>query len=134
MIKTSIRLSVASPMAASRVEGGKLERDTQKMSMRSMLIGILMGGLIAVTIDIGSACLINGRAPAVILRVIASGPSREATSEAGRSSESRERYRPAAYAGQSTGPHLHFHASDNNSRSTPRAHQDPLGLWLRDRS
>jgi uncharacterized membrane protein YagU involved in acid resistance len=77
MIKTSIRLSVASPMAASRVDGWKLERDTQKMSMRSTLTAILMGGLIAGTIDIGSACLINGRAPAVILRVIASGLSKD---------------------------------------------------------
>jgi uncharacterized membrane protein YagU involved in acid resistance len=37
------------------------------------LVAILMGGLIAGTIDIGSACLINGAPPTVILRAIAGG-------------------------------------------------------------
>jgi uncharacterized membrane protein YagU involved in acid resistance len=36
-------------------------------------IAILLGGLIAGTLDIGAAALINGRSPLVILLVIASG-------------------------------------------------------------
>jgi uncharacterized membrane protein YagU involved in acid resistance len=52
----------------SRFEGG-----TRQLSLRSMVVAILMGGLFAGTIDIGSACLINGAAPALILRAIAGG-------------------------------------------------------------
>jgi len=51
----------------------KLERDARQLSMRSMVVAILMGGFIAGTIDIGSACLINGAPPPVILRAIAGG-------------------------------------------------------------
>jgi len=36
-------------------------------------VAILLGGLIAGTLDIGAAALINGRSPLVILLVIASG-------------------------------------------------------------
>jgi uncharacterized membrane protein YagU involved in acid resistance len=39
----------------------------------SPLTAILFGGLVAGTIDIGSACLINGLSPVVILHAIASG-------------------------------------------------------------
>ena len=34
---------------------------------------VLYGGLIAGTLDIGAACLINGRAPEIILQAVASG-------------------------------------------------------------
>jgi hypothetical protein len=34
---------------------------------------VLLGGVIAGTVDIGAACLINGRGPEIILRAIASG-------------------------------------------------------------
>lgn len=40
---------------------------------RSTLIAILLGGLIAGTLDIGAAALINGVNPIVILLVVASG-------------------------------------------------------------
>jgi hypothetical protein len=74
MIKAVTGSSVASPTAARAVDDvSMLERDVQKTSMRSMLIAILMGGLIAGTVDLGSACLINGAAPTAILRAIASG-------------------------------------------------------------
>jgi uncharacterized membrane protein YagU involved in acid resistance len=38
-----------------------------------MVVAILIGGFIAGTIDVGSACLINGAPPTVILQAIASG-------------------------------------------------------------
>lgn len=38
-----------------------------------MTRSIIIGGLVAGTIDIGSACLINGAPPTVILQAIASG-------------------------------------------------------------
>jgi uncharacterized membrane protein YagU involved in acid resistance len=44
-----------------------------RFSVRSFGSQILLGGLIAGTVDIGAACLINSAAPAVILQVIASG-------------------------------------------------------------
>jgi uncharacterized membrane protein YagU involved in acid resistance len=34
---------------------------------------VLYGGLVAGTLDIGAACLINGRAPEIILQAVASG-------------------------------------------------------------
>lgn len=40
---------------------------------RSATAGILCGGLIAGTVDIGAACLINGLSPTVILQAVASG-------------------------------------------------------------
>lgn len=40
---------------------------------------ILLGGLIAATIDIGAACLISGRSPGFILQVIAGGLLAKAT-------------------------------------------------------
>jgi hypothetical protein len=40
---------------------------------RGVLSGILLGGIIAATIDIGAACLITGRSVAYILHVIAGG-------------------------------------------------------------
>lgn len=43
------------------------------LNMRSVLIAILLGGLMASTLDIGAAAPINGRSPAVILQFIASG-------------------------------------------------------------
>jgi uncharacterized membrane protein YagU involved in acid resistance len=39
----------------------------------SPIAAILLGGFVAGTIDIGSACLINGLSPVVILHAIASG-------------------------------------------------------------
>ena len=39
----------------------------------SPVVAILLGGFVAGTIDIGSACLINGLSPIVILHAIASG-------------------------------------------------------------
>jgi uncharacterized membrane protein YagU involved in acid resistance len=38
-----------------------------------MLGGILLGGIVAATIDIGAACLINGRSVTFILHAIAGG-------------------------------------------------------------
>jgi hypothetical protein len=43
------------------------------MKQHSAIRAILIGGLIAGTIDIGAACLINGRGIAFILRTIAGG-------------------------------------------------------------
>lgn len=40
---------------------------------RSILIAVLLGGLVAGTLDIGAAVLISGRPPAFILQFIASG-------------------------------------------------------------
>jgi uncharacterized membrane protein YagU involved in acid resistance len=40
---------------------------------RGILSAILLGGIIAATIDIGAACLISGRSPAFILQFIAGG-------------------------------------------------------------
>lgn len=42
-------------------------------STRSALAAILLGGLVAATIDIGAACLINGRSVTFILHTIAGG-------------------------------------------------------------
>ena len=68
--------SSGAPTPGGRVvdsDGSQLERDLRQLNMRSMVVAILMGGMIAGTIDIGSACLINGASPAWILRAIASG-------------------------------------------------------------
>jgi hypothetical protein len=40
---------------------------------RDVFIAILLGGVIAGTIDIGAACVISGRSPGFILQVIAGG-------------------------------------------------------------
>jgi uncharacterized membrane protein YagU involved in acid resistance len=40
---------------------------------RGILSAILLGGVIAATIDIGAACVISGRSPAFILQFIAGG-------------------------------------------------------------
>jgi uncharacterized membrane protein YagU involved in acid resistance len=45
----------------------------EQLSVRSTMVAILIGGFVAGTIDIGSACLINGASPPVILRAIAGG-------------------------------------------------------------
>jgi uncharacterized membrane protein YagU involved in acid resistance len=53
---------------------GSIEgRPVDQSSARSIVTQILLGGIIAGTIDIGSACLINGANPSVILHAIASG-------------------------------------------------------------
>jgi hypothetical protein len=44
-----------------------------RMDARHSVVAILLGGLIAGTIDIGAACLISGLSPVVILHVVASG-------------------------------------------------------------
>src|SRR5450631_986834 len=41
--------------------------------VRDFVAPILYGGIIAGTVDIGAACLINGAKPAVILQAVASG-------------------------------------------------------------
>jgi len=43
------------------------------MDMRHSIVAILLGGLIAGTIDIGAACLISMLGPVFILHVVASG-------------------------------------------------------------
>jgi uncharacterized membrane protein YagU involved in acid resistance len=43
------------------------------MNSRSLFGGILLGGFVAGTIDVGAACLINGLGPVTILQAIASG-------------------------------------------------------------
>ena len=40
---------------------------------RGILGAILLGGVIAATIDIGAACVISGRSPGYILQAIAGG-------------------------------------------------------------
>ena len=50
---------------------------------RGILAAILLGGLIAATIDIGAACVISGRSPAFILQVIAGGVLAKASFEGG---------------------------------------------------
>ena len=50
---------------------------------RSTLIAVLLGGLIAGTLDIGAAALINGVNPIVILLVVASGVLGKAAFHAG---------------------------------------------------
>lgn len=50
---------------------------------RGILAAILLGGVIAATIDIGAACLISGRSPAFILQVIAGGVLAKASFEGG---------------------------------------------------
>jgi len=48
-------------------------RLADQLSARRIVAPILLGGLIAGTIDIGCACLINGAKPSFILQAIASG-------------------------------------------------------------
>ena len=69
------RSSATSPTLARGVgdDCSKMERGVQQLSTRSIVVAILLGGLIAGTIDIGAACLINGATPAGILRAIAGG-------------------------------------------------------------
>jgi uncharacterized membrane protein YagU involved in acid resistance len=50
---------------------------------QGILGAILLGGLIAATIDIGAACVISGRSPAFILQVIAGGVLAKASFEGG---------------------------------------------------
>jgi hypothetical protein len=51
---------------------------------RAILVAILLGGMIAATLDLGAASLISGRGPVVISRVIAGGLlGREAVSGGG---------------------------------------------------
>jgi hypothetical protein len=45
----------------------------------NVFTSILLGGVIAATIDIGAACLISGRSPGFILQVIAGGLLAKAT-------------------------------------------------------
>jgi uncharacterized membrane protein YagU involved in acid resistance len=62
------------PDGSRTVRGTALRTSSlQHLSMRSMATATLLGGILAGTVDIGSACLINGASPAVILRAIASG-------------------------------------------------------------
>jgi hypothetical protein len=46
---------------------------------RDVFTAIVLGGVIAATIDIGAACVISGRSPGVILQVIAGGLLAKAT-------------------------------------------------------
>jgi hypothetical protein len=48
-------------------------RPVDQLNARSIVAPILLGGFIAGTIDIGSACLINSAKPMTILQAIASG-------------------------------------------------------------
>jgi uncharacterized membrane protein YagU involved in acid resistance len=76
MNKLVIRPVGVSPAPdGSRTDRGAALRTSslQHLSMRSMATATLLGGILAGTVDIGSACLINGASPAVILRAIASG-------------------------------------------------------------
>jgi uncharacterized membrane protein YagU involved in acid resistance len=50
---------------------------------QGILGAILLGGLIAATIDIGAACVISGRSPAFILQAIAGGVLAKASFEGG---------------------------------------------------
>ncbi|MGI9168851.1 MAG: hypothetical protein ACR2FH_01565 [Caulobacteraceae bacterium] len=50
---------------------------------RSILAAILLGGLIAGTVDIGAAALITGLSPIVILRAVASGVLGKASFDGG---------------------------------------------------
>jgi uncharacterized membrane protein YagU involved in acid resistance len=45
----------------------------ERLSTRSLVSRALIAGIVAGTVDIGAACLINGAPPFVILHVIASG-------------------------------------------------------------
>jgi uncharacterized membrane protein YagU involved in acid resistance len=51
--------------------------------LRDFIGPILLGGIIAGTVDVGAACLINGANPARILQVIASGLLGKASFEGG---------------------------------------------------
>jgi hypothetical protein len=48
-------------------------RQSAPRSWRTPALAVLAGGLVAGTVDIGAACLINHVGPALILKVIASG-------------------------------------------------------------
>jgi uncharacterized membrane protein YagU involved in acid resistance len=50
-----------------------MSEDSGAAGIRRYAQPVLRGGLIAGTIDIGAACLINGLAPKIILQAIASG-------------------------------------------------------------
>jgi uncharacterized membrane protein YagU involved in acid resistance len=50
-----------------------MSEDSGTAPIRRHARGVLYGGLIAGTLDIGAACLINGRGPKIILQAIASG-------------------------------------------------------------
>jgi uncharacterized membrane protein YagU involved in acid resistance len=53
--------------------GSAQGRLVDQLSARTIVASILLGGLIAGTIDIGCACLINSAKPSFILQAIASG-------------------------------------------------------------
>jgi uncharacterized membrane protein YagU involved in acid resistance len=50
---------------------------------RDVFTAILLGGVIAATIDIGAACVMSGRSPGFILQVIAGGLLGKATFDGG---------------------------------------------------
>jgi|SRR5580698_8141611 uncharacterized membrane protein YagU involved in acid resistance len=50
-----------------------MSEDSGATGLRRFAQPVLLGGLIAGTVDIGAACLINGRGPTIILQAIASG-------------------------------------------------------------
>jgi hypothetical protein len=52
---------------------GTASRQAAAPSWRAPALAVLAGGLVAGTLDIGAACLINHVGPALILKVIASG-------------------------------------------------------------
>jgi uncharacterized membrane protein YagU involved in acid resistance len=61
---------------AGKVEEGPGSTETHlvgRLSARSIVFPILLGGFIAGALDIGAACLINSAKPSAILHVIASG-------------------------------------------------------------
>jgi hypothetical protein len=51
--------------------------------VRDVFTAILLGGVIAATIDIGAACVISGRSPGFILQVIAGGLLAKASFDGG---------------------------------------------------
>jgi uncharacterized membrane protein YagU involved in acid resistance len=50
-----------------------MSEDSGGARIRRYALPVLCGGLIAGTLDLGAACLINGRSPKIILQAIASG-------------------------------------------------------------
>jgi len=69
------------PPRAPIVAESKLEFEEQSVQRKApdVFTAILLGGVIAATIDIGAACLISGRSPGFILQVIAGGLLAKAT-------------------------------------------------------
>src|SRR5260221_12497401 len=73
------------PPRAPIVAHSKLKFEEQSVQRKGpdVFTAILLGGVIAATIDIGAACLISGRSPGFILQVIAGGLLAKATFSGG---------------------------------------------------